>query len=266
MSSIKSQSSPTAARSRPLPPPPPPSPPCITAITAIDAAKNSTDSTAIAFINALITATQLIIIAGNLPEVQDVADRELVLGVRIAEHQRKKFVVAEAVRSQRARKYWHPKEQSMMLDWQSNNTRKQLENAIAENKRELTVTLIKRGAPADVETPGGLTAVIRSTVSTDKACLKKLVEHGADINYFNKKHGMSALCFAARRDDLIMMHALLDNGAYAGLEGPTGLCPLNVAAFYGHKEPVNVLTEFVVRNGISGGLESERILNYQVKN
>eukprot|EP00618_Florenciella_parvula_P032154 CAMPEP_0119495936 /NCGR_PEP_ID=MMETSP1344-20130328/19425_1 /TAXON_ID=236787 /ORGANISM="Florenciella parvula, Strain CCMP2471" /LENGTH=365 /DNA_ID=CAMNT_0007531575 /DNA_START=180 /DNA_END=1274 /DNA_ORIENTATION=+ len=33
---------------------------------------------------------------GNLPEVQDVADRELVLGVRIAEHQRKKFVVAEA--------------------------------------------------------------------------------------------------------------------------------------------------------------------------
>ena len=63
-----------------------------------------------------------------------------------------------------------------------------------------------------------------------------------------------------------MMHALLDNGAYAGLEGPTGLCPLNVAAFYGHKEPVNVLTEFVVRNGISGGLESERILNYQVTN
>ena len=37
-----------------------------------------------------------------------------------------------------------------------------------------------------METQGGLTAVIRATIACDKACLKKLVSHGADVNYFNK--------------------------------------------------------------------------------
>ena len=53
---------------------------------------------------------------------------------------------------------------------------KQLQKAVRENNSELTVALLRKGAPADAETEGGLTAIIRAVLNSDVSMLRMVVE------------------------------------------------------------------------------------------
>ena len=120
------------------------------------------------------------------------------------------------------------------------------------------VTLVKRGAPHETETEGGVTACIRAVLNSDKACLRQLVEAGADINYASRKTGYSPLAWACRRGDLVMCHSVLATDEVSpGIPGPTGITPIMAAAAAGQKEPCNILDEWVLEHGVAGALETE---------
>jgi ankyrin repeat protein len=128
------------------------------------------------------------------------------------------------------------------------------------------VTLVKRGAPHETETEGGVTACIRAVLNSDKACLRQLVEAGADINYASRKTGYSPLAWACRRGDLVMCHSVLATDEVSpGIPGPTGITPIMAAAAAGQKEPCNILDEWVLEHGVAGALETERLVNFQNK-
>ena len=90
----------------------------------------------------------------------------------------------------------------------------QLDEAIKAGDCAAIATIVERGGLviANHETEEGLTAIIKCSMSVDRDSVKRLVKAGADINRFNK-HGMNALMWACKRDDLIMVHELLDLGA-----------------------------------------------------
>ena len=203
---------------------------------------------------------------GDEGRVLTLEEREGILGRRLANHHRLEFNVQEARRSQRARKFWLPKQRNRMLAAQAIETANALRKAVAANNTELMVTLVKRGAPPETETKGGLTACIRAVLNSDKSCLRQLVEAGADINYASQRTGYSALAWACRRGDLVMCHSVLESeGVAPAFEGPTGITPIMAAAAAGQKEPCNIVSEWVAEHGVAGTLETERLVNYQNK-
>ena len=59
-----------------------------------------------------------------------------------------------------------------------------------------------------------------------------MVEKGALLDYWNHE-GMSALCWAAARENLIMIHTLLECGAHPSHIGPMGMDAIFVAMRHG---------------------------------
>lgn len=63
-----------------------------------------------------------------------------------------------------------------MLEGGAEKTAKQLQMAIKDNNAELMVALIRKGAPPNAESVGGLTAVIRASLNGDRSFLRMLHE------------------------------------------------------------------------------------------
>ena len=136
----------------------------------------------------------------------------------------------------------------------------QMVSAIATRDFETVHILVRRGAPIEIEAPGGLTAVIVATIEGHKHVLAQLAEIGADIDNFNS-YGLSALSWALKRGDLVMVHHLLDIGAaIAKMPAQGGDPPLAVAARHGQIETIDVLLEHAEK---LGPLEQQRLVNQQ---
>jgi len=134
--------------------------------------------------------------------VGSLEEREDILAARLAKHHQIQFTVSEAQRRQRARRFYAPIQHQRMLSSGALKTAKQLQGAIKRNDAELCVALVRKGAPPDAESAGGLTAVLRATLNGDRSFLRMLHEAGADVNVFSQRTGLSALCWACRRGDL----------------------------------------------------------------
>ena len=186
--------------------------------------------------------------------------RKMALALRIADHHRKRMLVHEAVRSQKARTVWHPQQKEDVKTWSVTQMNEQMVSAIATRDFETVHILVRRGAPIEIEAPGGLTAVIVATIEGHKHVLAQLAEIGADIDNFNS-YGLSALSWALKRGDLVMVHHLLDIGAaIAKMPAQGGDPPLAVAARHGQIETIDVLLEHAEK---LGPLEQQRLVNQQ---
>jgi len=195
------------------------------------------------------------------PGQSDDDDRKTTLALRIAEHHRKRMVVHEAIRRQKARSNWHPQQKADVTHWSVTQLREQLISAIIVRDFETVAVLVRRGAPTQTEAPGGLTAVVCAAIVGNKRSLTQLIEQGADLDHFNS-HGMNAMSWAVKRGDLVMLHHLLDMGAAIALVPSLmdGMPALSVGVRHGQIEVVDVLLEHAEK---LGPLEQQRLLNQQ---
>lgn len=88
----------------------------------------------------------------------------------------------------------------------------------------------------------GYTALIFASAEGKINCVKKLIEHGADLNAVNLK-GNTALCYAARYNYYKIVKLLIENGANPNRCNLNTYSPLQIACLYGHTESVEILLE-----------------------
>src|SRR5262249_28142594 len=107
--------------------------------------------------------------------------------------------------------------------------------------------LLKRGAQVNARTPTGLTALIEATLSGNVAVVKELLAHGADPNpryQLVKPKGqfLTPVLAAASLGDAACLRPLLDRGADVHVQGgPFDASPLLCAATTGSEETVRLL-------------------------
>ena len=122
-----------------------------------------------------------------------------------------------------------------------------LENAITSNNFDAIERFVCRGASPNHEMASGTTPLIQCTIMTNRAKALKLVEKGALVDYWNQE-GMSALCWAAVRENLIMIHTLLECGAQPSLIGPMGMNAIFVAVRHGRLYALELMVKNITES------------------
>jgi ankyrin repeat protein len=111
--------------------------------------------------------------------------------------------VYEARRRTQWRAATLPTQLDSIIDASAAQLAKLLQTAIEAGDLPRACHLVERGAPADLENRWGLFPLMSAVLARNAVAVAALVAAGADADYANK-HGMTALCYAAKRGDLVM--------------------------------------------------------------
>jgi ankyrin repeat protein len=109
--------------------------------------------------------------------------------------------------------------------------------------------LLERGAKVQARTPAGLTALLEATLSGNVAIVEELLARGADPNahyQLVKPRGqfLTPVLAAASLGDAACLRVLLDHGADVNVQGgPFEASPLLCAATTGSEETVRLLLD-----------------------
>jgi ankyrin repeat protein/acyl-CoA-binding protein len=140
-----------------------------------------------------------------------------------------------------------------------------LANAIRETKMDAVARGMHLGANKNAETPSGITGLIRAVMLSDVKLVKKMVkEVGCDVNYCTSQ-GMTALSWACKLGDPVMVETLMDMGADAAMEGVGNMTPFMVAVRHYQPDIIETILDHIFRDGKSGSRGLDRVLNYQTK-
>jgi ankyrin repeat protein len=118
-------------------------------------------------------------------------------------YHRKQLLVYEARRRTEWRAATLPIQLDSIVDVSAAQLAKLLQTAIEAGDLPRACHLVGRGAPTDLENRWGLFPLMSAVLARNASAVVALVAAGADANYANK-HGMTALCYAAKRGDLVM--------------------------------------------------------------
>jgi len=118
-----------------------------------------------------------------------------------------------------------------------------------KNAEELLDLLVKYGASVDMvykiaedDKPWGeITALLLAVDVDNQDMVRRLVKHGADINWRSKKLGYTYLMKAAGRGLSQMCELLIESGARMDVENDTGLNAVAFAAILGNEEALDIL-------------------------
>ena len=146
---------------------------------------------------------------------------------------------------------------------------KHMGNACSANDITKILSLIKRGANPNIETPRGmrpLLVVIVNNGNPDQ--IGKVIKGGAYVNACNR-NGLTALMLACRLRDTRLVHLLLQNGAdeitSEGRLG-SGRTALHFCAIHGAEDEAQALFEYVKDGEGEDVMRMMRFLDYQDKN
>src|SRR5690242_12837538 len=91
--------------------------------------------------------------------------------------------------------------------------------AIRQGDIELTASLLREGAPANVQSSDGTTPLMLATLHSSVGMVRLLLEHGADANAVNQSGGAS-LIYAA--GDVEKVRLLIERGADVNAQSKLG--------------------------------------------
>eukprot|EP00592_Proboscia_alata_P011453 CAMPEP_0194383466 /NCGR_PEP_ID=MMETSP0174-20130528/67531_1 /TAXON_ID=216777 /ORGANISM="Proboscia alata, Strain PI-D3" /LENGTH=387 /DNA_ID=CAMNT_0039169719 /DNA_START=1136 /DNA_END=2296 /DNA_ORIENTATION=- len=140
-----------------------------------------------------------------------------------------------------------------------------LDNAIVADDPFTVASIIDKGGNPNYETKNAMTPLIRCTILSNNSSAEKIVACGAIVDYCNKE-GLSALMWACKRGDLIMIHSLLKLGANPSFEGHGGESAVSLAVRHSHKYALEIIVKNeVTKQSLNGGLD-RTIVTSQILN
>lgn len=104
-----------------------------------------------------------------------------------------------------------------------------LQRAVGEEKRDIVLKLLDRGAPINDGGEWGEPPLIVARDNMDMALL--LMKRGADVNVVSEHDGQTALHHVAIRSNICLMEMLIARGAQVNVADSSGVTPLHHAAW-----------------------------------
>ncbi|KAJ8609178.1 hypothetical protein CTAYLR_008428 [Chrysophaeum taylorii] len=157
---------------------------------------------------------KMIPLHNNLTRVDfGVSQRATILALGIGRSHARELARREARTSLATRGRLRASRSLLLSNAVRRKIREDLVAAVDARDLATATALVKRGAPAQLETRGGVTALMAAVLTTDRDAASALSEARADVDYVSRRTGLSALALASKRDDAVMVHHLLDLGA-----------------------------------------------------
>eukprot|EP01135_Chromosphaera_perkinsii_P005662 Nk52_evm33s356 gene=Nk52_evmTU33s356 len=119
-------------------------------------------------------------------------------------------------------------------------------DAAAAGDVDKVIDLIQnKGMPVDMGDSTDMTALMHAAYKNRTACVQKLLEMGADVNYNLQKDGYSCLMFAAMAGAIDVLPLLLKAGAIPSKVNRVGKTASETAAFIGQHEACAIINNYV---------------------
>lgn len=192
-----------------------------------------------------------------------------ILRKRIEDHMQKKSLAVSSKKKNDERSDLIKENKSTVKTVAGDQLSKHMGNACSANDVTKVLSLIKRGANANVETPRGmrpLLVVIVNNGNPDQ--LSKVIKGGAYVNATNR-NGLTALMLACRLRDTRLVHLLLQNGAdEVASEGRLGQgrTALHYCAIHSAEDEAQALYDYTKDGEDEDAMRMIRFLDFQDKN
>jgi ankyrin repeat protein len=192
-----------------------------------------------------------------------------ILRKRIDEHANKKSLATASRKKNEERSDIIKDNKSTVKNVAGDQLSKHMGNACSANDIAKVLSLINRGANANVETPRGmrpLLVVIVNNGNPDQ--ISKVIKGGAYINACNRL-GLTALMLACRLRDTRLVHLLLQNGAdEVASEGRLGQgrTALHYCALHSAEDEARAMYDYTKDGEDDDPMRMVRFLDFQDKN
>ena len=216
------------------------------------------------------------LITGTCPGPQSTQERCQVLQSRIQDQQKRHHRAQIATARLLRRDSIHKQEMQDIQIYAHQQMLQQLDDAIQRGQCQKMWSLIERGAPLNYETNHGMTCLIRCVILGGEGesqrqqrhvnahvVLRQMImihqqDHDNDDNknknnnsleYMTKAHGMNALMWACKINDLGMVHILIEEGAKsdsfgcANNDNDFGMNAILVAVYHGRRQALEIMLE-----------------------
>lgn len=195
---------------------------------------------------------------------RDLEQRHRILSERLANFKKQKAAAA-AARERLERMVHRNLVKTLIPAAASRRINESLTAAITEGHMDTLPRAIHLGADPNGENSAGTTALIRAVLSNDVALIKRLVtELRVPIDHMNR-FGMSAMSWACKRGEPIVIETLLDLGADVSQDGGGRYTPFMHAVRGNRSEVVDMLLDYLLRDARFGSRGVDRALNTQVR-